>query len=69
VPREGDQLALARREQGAAFADFGVVAVGEGHDHLVGADGAGGGLDLGPGRLRAAELDVVGHCRLAMCKA
>jgi hypothetical protein len=60
-PGEGDQLALTRREQGAALADLGVVALGEGQDHLVGADRPGRGLDLGPGRLRPAEADVVGH--------
>jgi hypothetical protein len=37
----------------------GVVAVGQAGDDLVGPDRPGGGLDLGPGRLRAAEADVV----------
>ena len=60
-PRERDQLALARRRQGAALADLGVVAVGEDDDHWLGADRAGGGLDLGPGCIGAAEADVVGY--------
>jgi hypothetical protein len=68
-PGEGDQLALARREQGAALADLGVVALGEGHDHWLGANRPGRRLDLGPGRLRATEADVVGHRGLSMCKA
>jgi hypothetical protein len=59
--RERDQLALARREQRAALTDFGVVAVGEGPDDWLGADRSGGGLDLGPARLRSAEADVVGY--------
>jgi hypothetical protein len=59
----------AGREQGAAFADFGVVAVGEGPDHWLGADRSGGRLDLGPGGLGAAEADVVGHRGPTIAKA
>ena len=58
-PGEGDQLALPGGQQGAPLADLGVVAVGQAGDDLVGPDGAGGGLDLGPGRLGPAEADVV----------
>jgi hypothetical protein len=58
-PGEGDQLALPGGQQGAPLADLGVEAVGQAGDDLVGPDGPGGGLDLGPGRLRPAEADVV----------
>jgi hypothetical protein len=58
-PGEGDQLALPGRQQRAPLADLGVVAVGQAGDDLVGPDGAGGRLDLGPGRLGPAEADVV----------
>jgi hypothetical protein len=58
-PGEGDQLALPGRQQRAPLADLGVVAVGQAGDDPVGPDGAGGRLDLGPGRLGPAEADVV----------
>jgi hypothetical protein len=58
-PGEGDQLALPGGQQGAPLPDLGVEAVGQAGDDLVGPDGPGGGLDLGPGRLRPAEADVV----------
>jgi hypothetical protein len=35
--------------------------LGQGQDHRLGADRAGGRLDLGPGGVGAAEADVVGH--------
>ena len=40
--RQGDPLALAARERHAALADDGLVAVGKGHDEVVGLRGAGG---------------------------
>jgi hypothetical protein len=49
--------------------DLGVVAVGQAGDDLVGPDGPGGRLDLGPGRVRAAEADVVGYRGLTTAKA
>ena len=58
-PGEGDQLALPGRQQRAPLADLGVVAVGQAGDDLVGPDRPGGGRDLGPGRVRPAEADVV----------
>jgi hypothetical protein len=58
-PGEGDQLALPGGQQRPPLADLGVVAVGQAGDDLVGPDRAGGRLDLGPGRARAAEADVV----------
>src|SRR4029450_5847511 len=58
-PGEGDQLALPGGQQGAPLTDLGVEAVGQAGDDLVGPDGPSGGLDLGPGRLRPAEADVV----------
>jgi hypothetical protein len=58
-PGEGDQLALPGGQQRPPLADLGVVAVGQAGDDLVGPDRAGGRLDLGAGRGRAAEADVV----------
>jgi hypothetical protein len=58
---EGDQLALAGRQEGAALADLGVEALREGTDHRLGPDRPGGRLDLVSCSLGAAEADVVGH--------
>jgi hypothetical protein len=60
-PREGDKLSLTCRQQGTALADLCVESLGEGHDHWLCTNRAGGRLDLRPGRFRAAEADVVGH--------
>ena len=57
---ERHQLALAGGEAGALLVDVGVVALGERGDEVVGPDGAGGGLDLGPVGAGAPEPDVVG---------
>ena len=59
--RPGDRhaLALAARERVAAFADDGVVAVGEAHDELVGIGGLGRRDDLLHCRPRLAVGDVV----------
>ena len=43
----------------AVLADRGVVALAESDDEVVGIGGAGGGDDLGVGRARPAEGDVV----------
>ena len=52
---ERDQLALAGRELRAALADFGVVAVRQLGDELLGADRGGGRADLLGGRRRGAR--------------
>ena len=57
-PGQRDQLPLTRRQRRAALRHGVVVAVVERGDEVVGADGAGGCLDLGIGRLRAAVGDV-----------
>ena len=41
-PRQGDPLALAAGKTVSAFADHGVVAVGQCHDELVGIGSLGG---------------------------
>ena len=58
--RDRDQLALARREPGAALADDVVEPVLEPRRDAVDADRARGRLDLLVGRVGPPEADVVG---------
>src|SRR4051795_2561562 len=58
-PRERDQLTLAERQPGTAFAELRLVAILEALDELVGADGARSGLDVLSRRAGAAERDVL----------
>ncbi|GAB2720050.1 hypothetical protein GCM10010442_46520 [Kitasatospora kifunensis] len=57
-PGDRDPLALPAGESGADLADPRVVALREAVDELVHVRGAGGGLDLGVGRLGPGERDV-----------
>ncbi len=57
---QGEALALAAGEGGAAFADHRVVPVGEPGQLLVDAGGAGGLVELGRGGGGAGEAEVVG---------
>ena len=59
-PRQRDALALAARQRRAALADLRVVAVRHRHDHVVDVRGTGRGLDVGVGRARRAQCDVLG---------
>ena len=56
---EADELALAQREAGAAFADHGLQLVGQGLEQVQAVQPAGRFDDLGVGGFRAAEADVV----------
>ncbi len=58
---EGEALAFAAGEGGAAFADDGFVALREALDKLVGLSGLGGGFNFGAGRARASVCDVLGN--------
>ena len=51
---ERHQLPLADAQVAAVFAHFGVVAVGQATDELVGSHGAGGGDHFGVARVQAA---------------
>ena len=53
-------LALATRELGAAFADGGVVGLGQFGDEIVGVGLRGGGDDFLAGRLGASVGEVLG---------
>ena len=58
---ERDELALAAREPRAALLQVRLVAVLELRDEVVRADGLGRADDLGLGRVRPRERDVVAH--------
>ena len=59
--RDGDALALAAGELQAVLADLRVVAARERHDEVVRVSGLGGGDDLGLGRARPADRDILAH--------
>ena len=56
---DGDALALAAGQLHALLADHGPIALRQRLDEAVDVGGAGGGLDLGLGRVRPAHADVV----------
>ena len=58
-PGDGDALALAAREARAAFADHGLIAIGQRFDEVMRVGGAGGGDKLGLVGVGAAETQVV----------
>ncbi len=60
-PGDGNALALPAGEAGAAFADHGLIAVGQGRDEFVGVGGAGNGGEFGLGGIRAAETEIFLH--------
>ena len=59
-PGDGEALALASRQAMAALADHGVVAVGQGHDHVVDLGGPAGLDQLHVRGLGAGEAQVLG---------
>ena len=54
-------MALAARELDAAFADHGVIAIGEVFDKIVSVGEFGGLLDFFFGGIRAAVSDIIGY--------
>ena len=58
-PGDGDALALAARQARAAFADHGLVAVGQRLDEVVRVGGAGDGDEVGLAGVGAAQTQVV----------
>src|SRR5262249_13674724 len=56
---DGDALALAPAQTGAAFADHGAVALRETHDEVVGKSSFRGGFDALARNIREAVADVV----------
>ena len=57
---DGEELALAQRQAGAALAQHRLVAVGQAADELVGTDEAGGGDDPRERAVGGAHADVLG---------
>jgi hypothetical protein len=58
-PGEGEELALALAQGSAALSQTGVVALWQGRDEVMSADGAGGVFDLLPGSVYLAVADVL----------
>ena len=59
--RDRDALALAAGELQPVFPDRRVVSVRERHDEIVRVSGPRGGDDLGLGRTRSPERNVLAH--------